>query len=99
MAEKKKNIMAFVPFGFGNKTELLQNRNRILTARYYYYFHILRRRPDDIYKLLAATEFFITAETVYRILTADEQNNYLNDLIKTHATAARLQKEFPGWRW
>lgn len=91
--------MAFIPFEFGDKSELLRKRNRLLTARFYYYFHICRRRPDDIYILLAEKEFFVKPETIYRLLTADAQNDYLNELIKTNATSARLQKEFPGWRW
>ena len=96
---KLANISVRIPFEFGDAGELKLKRNRVLTARYYYYFHILRRRPDDIYILLAENEFFLKPDTVYRILTEDRQNNFLNELIQTSATSARLQKMFPGWRW
>ena len=92
-------ITAFIPFGSGDKTELLRTRNRALTARYFYYFHLLRKRHDDVFIILSEREFFIKPDTIYRIVTDTTQNNYLNELINTHATPARLQKEFPGWRW
>lgn len=95
----RRNISALIPFDWGDTNELKDCRNRALTARFYYHFHIVRKRPDDIYILLSKTEFFIKPETIYKILTADAQNDYLNQLIETNATAARLQRDYPGFKW
>lgn len=93
----QQHIKASVPFATGNKSELLQTRNRLLVSRYYYYFHLRRMREDDVFHLLSKSEFFITPDTIYRLVI--DQNDFLNELISTNASAARLTRMYPNWKW
>ena len=93
----KSRMKAKIPFGTGAKAELLEYRNKLIAARYYYYFHIKRMREDDVFKLLSEYEFFITPDTIYRLVVS--QNDVLNELIKTNASSARLQRLYPQWKW
>lgn len=96
-ANHQQRLKAQIPFATGNKTELLTTRDALLVARYYFYFHLKRMREDDVFNLLSKQEFFITPDTIYRRVI--EQNHTLNELIKTNASAARLARMYPTWKW
>jgi hypothetical protein len=93
----QSKLKANIPFATGNKVELLTTRDQLLVARYYYYFHLKRMREDDVFNLLSKQEFFIVPDTIYRRVV--EQNHTLNELIKTNASAARLARMYPTWKW
>lgn len=90
-------MKAKVPFGQGNKTNLLEYRNKLITARYYFYFHLKRMREDDVFSQLSEKEFFITPDTIYRLVISE--NDTLNEFIHTNTSAARLQRLYPDWKW
>jgi len=64
----------------GRNTELIEARNRALVKRFYWWSEIKRRRYDDVLKILSTQEFFITEQTVYRILQAN--SHLLDELMK-----------------
>lgn len=90
-------ITSKIPFGTGNRNELLAQRDRVLTARYYYHFHLRRLREDDTFTHISKNEIFLAPDTIYLIIT--KQNEYLNELISHKCSAARLQLEYPSFRF
>lgn len=75
----------------------VDNRNRLMIARYYYWTEIRRLRFDDVMRILSLREFFVEDRTISNALL--DLSAYLDDLYKGKVTAKRLKQEYPGWDW
>ena len=62
-------------------SELLKLRDRKLVERFYYWSEIERRRFDDVYRILSHDEFFVSPQTITKVIR--KENDYLNELIET----------------
>lgn len=84
----------------GSKTSRrirVDNRNRLLIARYYYWSEIRRLRFDDVIKILSLREFFVEDRTICNALL--DLSAYLDELCKGKTTGKKLKLEYPGWDW
>lgn len=79
------------------RTDRINARNRVLTARYYYWTELQRRRNDDVMAILADREFFVEEQTIARALLAE--NDFLVKLCREKTTRKQLRKMFPGFDW
>lgn len=82
---------------FTSRSDRINARNRVLTARYYYWTELQRRRFDDVLRLLADREFFVEERTISNTLLA--QDEFYRELCRTKATRKQLRKMFPGFDW
>ena len=88
------------PVSDGNiicRSDRINKRNILLSARFYYWTEIKRKRFDDVLHILADAEFFIDPRTVSNILV--EKDEYLTELIRNKTSRRRLKNEFPGFDW
>lgn len=82
---------------FLSRTDRVNARNKVLTARYYYWTELQRRRNDDVMAILADREFFVEEQTIARALLAE--NDFLVKLCREKTTRKQLRKMFPGFDW
>jgi len=61
----------------GRDSQLVRMRNIGIIKRYYYWSEIKRRRTDDVLDILSKQEFFLSTQTIWKII----KKNY--DLIAT----------------
>lgn len=61
-----------------NRSERLEQRNRLIVLRYHYWCEIVRRRTDDVIAILSAREFFVEERTIWNAILA--QGDYLKEL-------------------
>ena len=80
-----------------SRTDRINARNRVLTARYYYWTELQRRRFDDVLRILADREFFIEERTITNALLACD--DFLRELCIEKTTRKQLRKMFPGFDW
>lgn len=80
-----------------SRTDRINARNRVLTARYYYWTELQRRRFDDVLRILADREFFVEERTITNALLA--QNDFLVQLCNEKTTRKQLRRMFPGFDW
>lgn len=80
-----------------SRRDRLENRNRIMTARYYYWTEIKRRRFDDVLRILSDNEFFVEERTISNTLV--EQDDFYNELLRSKASTRKLKAMFPGFDW
>jgi hypothetical protein len=52
----------------GRSSELIRIRDINLIRRYYFWSEIKRRRLDDVLEILSKKEFFISEQTIWRII-------------------------------
>lgn len=81
----------------GGRPARLEERNRVLVARYYYWTEIRRRRADDVRQILIDQEFFVEARTIWNVLL--DQGDYLSQLLRERPTASELRQQWPSWSW
>ncbi|MGL4331272.1 MAG: hypothetical protein ACRCSR_00470 [Bacteroidales bacterium] len=80
-----------------SRSDRLEKRNRIMTARYYYWTEIKRRRFDDVLKILSDNEFFVEERTISNTLIS--QDDFYNELLRSNTTLRKLRDMFPGFDW
>ena len=80
-----------------SRTDRVNARNRVLTARFYYWTELQRRRFDDVLRILADREFFVEERTVANALL--QQDEFLARLCREKFTRKQLRKMFPGFDW
>jgi len=79
------------------RERLIVRRNRRLIARYYYWSELKRLRFDDVLNLLQEEEFFIKERNIMNII--NDNNSYLDSLIRNGVTSKQLKKEYPVFNW
>ncbi len=62
----------------GRNKKLIELRNKKLIQRYHYWYDIKRLRPDDVIRKLSEQEFFLSTQTIERIIL--ENRDYLERL-------------------
>ena len=80
-----------------SRTDRINARNRVLTARFYYWTELQRHRFDDVLRILADREFFVEERTIQNALLA--QDSFLRELCTSKTTRKQLRKMFPGFDW
>lgn len=80
-----------------SRSDRINARNRVLTARFYYWTELQRRRFDDVLRILADREFFVEERTIQNALLA--QDSFLRELCTSKTTRKQLRKMFPGFDW
>lgn len=75
----------------------VDNRNRVMIARYYYWTEIRRLRFDDVMKILSSREFFVEDRTISNALL--DLSAYLDELYQKKMTTKKLKQCYPGWDW
>lgn len=64
-------------------------RNRKIAERYFYWTEIKRRRFDDVLHILEWEEFFISQQTIRKVIR--EHSDYINTLISNNEKQLKLQ--------
>lgn len=75
----------------------VNDRNRVMIARYYYWTEIRRRRFDDVMSILSEQEFFIEERTISNAIL--DLSDYLDELYDKKKDLRELKKEYPNWNW
>lgn len=75
----------------------VNDRNRVLIARYYYWTEIRRRRFDDVMRILSSEEFFVEDRTISNAIL--DYGDYLDELYRVKKESRELKKEYPSWNW
>lgn len=75
----------------------VNDRNKVMIARYYYWTEIRRRRFDDVMTILSEQEFFIEERTISNALL--DLSDYLDELYEKKKDLWELKKEYPNWNW
>ena len=83
--------------GLTSRRLRVNDRNRVLIARYYYWTEIRRRRFDDVMRILSTEEFFVEDRTISNALL--DYGDYLDELYRTRKEPRELKKEYPSWCW
>ena len=83
--------------GVSSRTDRVNSRNRVLTARFYYWTELQRRRFDDVLRILADREFFVEERTISNALL--QQDEFLTKMCREKYTRKQLRKMFPGFDW
>lgn len=81
----------------GRNADLIELRNQALLARYYYWSILCERRFDRVLQTLSKQEFFITENTIMRVLS--DQDGYLKKLVDNKVPIEHLAKAFPEFNW
>lgn len=79
------------------RTDRIDKRNRVMTARYYYHTEIRRIRFDDAIKTLSDCEFFLEERTITNALLACD--DYYNELLREKTSVKKLQRIYSGFDW
>lgn len=79
------------------RTDRINKRNKVMTARYYYHTEIRRRRFDDTVKMLADCEFFLDERTITNALLVCD--DYYNELLREKTSAKKLHEIYAGFDW
>ncbi len=80
-----------------SRRERVEQRNRVMIARYYYWTELKRRRFDDVLKILADREFFIDERTVSNAIL--DNTELFNRLLDEGADSKSLRRDYPGFDW
>lgn len=83
--------------GVTSRRHRVNDRNRVLIARYYYWTEIRRRRFDDVIRILSTEEFFVEDRTISNALL--DYGDYLGELYNAKKESRELKKEYPSWCW
>lgn len=83
--------------GVTSRALRVNDRNRVLIARYYYWTEVRRRRFDDVMRILSTEEFFVEDRTISNALL--DHGDYLDELYRKKKEPRELRKEYPSWCW
>lgn len=83
--------------GISNRRIRVDDRNRVMIARYYYWTEIRRMRFDDVMRILSEKEFFVEDRTISNALL--DLSTYLDELYNKKVSTRSLKNQYPSWNW